>query len=721
MQQFRSRLQRWFSPVTVGLRRQRSSATPTETLECRILPAINIVYDYTYDTGNFFTAERRVVMEAAARLFEDAFSDSLAAITPSGSNSWSASFTNPTTGSSVSLTNPTIPANQIRIYLGARTLTGSTVGFASTGYSWSGTLAWGNAVQYRGQSAVSTETAPWGGSITFNSSTSWHSGLTTTGLTGSLTDLYSVAVHEIAHIMGIAAGHPAWAANINGSGNFVGPNALAVAGAGGIPTTGGHFADGTTSDGQEVAMAPAHLTGNRHHMTSYDWAAMDDIGWTLTFNEAAAAPKTGHLTVRVVNSGGTAVSGATVALTSVSGSGTANLSSGSTDSFGLFSTFVTGGDWDISVNGQVLQRVSMAGLGQQLQLVDSPPPPPPVARDDIFGWDSVTGQWRIGQSDGSSFGNRVSTAWSPSAGWTMLSGDFNGDGRTDVAGLAATGHWYVGLSDGTNFVTSFWLRWGAVATTGWKNFLVGDFNNDGRDDIAAQSAAGDWWVALSTGTSFTTSNWGRWSGSWTKFVTGDFNGDGRADIAGLDTAGGWHFGLSSGTAFPQTRAGTWNATAGWTDIQVGDFNGDGRSDIFGRTASGFWYIARSNGTSITNVLGVRWTQGETWLDVNVADFDGDGRADVAGRDSQGFWNVALSDGTKLINTSWGRWNAAVNWVVVVGDFNGDGRADIAGRNPNDGRWWVAVAQPNFRFVTSLFGNWGTTSSNILFNRSRDVA
>jgi hypothetical protein len=107
--------------------------------------------------------------------------------------------------------------------------------------------------------------------------------------------------------------------------------------------------------------------------------------------------------------------------------------------------------------------------------------------------------------------------------------------------------------------------------------------------------------------------------------------------------------------------------------------------------------------------------------VNVADFDGDGRADVAGRDSQGFWNVALSDGTKLINTSWGRWNAAVNWVVVVGDFNGDGRADIAGRNPNDGRWWVAVAQPNFRFVTSLFGNWGTTSSNILFNRSRDVA
>src|SRR5436309_936926 len=70
--------------------------------------AITIRFDYTYDTNSFFSGanvDRRNYLEAAAQVFTSTITDSLLAITPGGSNTFTAKFSNPSTGSQVSLSN----------------------------------------------------------------------------------------------------------------------------------------------------------------------------------------------------------------------------------------------------------------------------------------------------------------------------------------------------------------------------------------------------------------------------------------------------------------------------------------------------------------------------------------------------------------------------------------------------------------------------------------
>src|SRR5712692_4076305 len=126
-----------------------------------------------------------------------------------------------------------------------------------------------------------------------------------------------------------------------------------------------------------------------------------------------------------------------------------------------------------------------------------------------------------------------------SASWTFAeAGDFNGDGKADIARRdLSTGQWWVGLSTGSSFTTSLWATWSPNVT--WVDVQVGDFNGDGKADIAGRYlATGQWWVGLSTGSSFDTSLWTTWNPNvtWGPVLVGDFNGDGKADIAGFYAA-----------------------------------------------------------------------------------------------------------------------------------------------------------------------------------------
>jgi len=70
-------------------------------------------------------------------------------------------------------------------------------------------------------------------------------------------------------------------------------------------------------------------------------------------------------------------------------------------------------------------------------------------------------------------------------------------------------------------------RWGGSGYT-----FVGDFNGDGKDDIASASG-GSIYLKLGSSSGFsskTISVDNRWGGSGYTFV-GDFNGDGKDDIA----------------------------------------------------------------------------------------------------------------------------------------------------------------------------------------------
>src|SRR5215207_1497427 len=123
-----------------------------EALEAREVPAVLLQIDYTYDTGFFRNnADARAVIERVASELGNSLNANLAAITPGGSNGWTATFYNPATGAEVSIANPTIAANTLKIYVGGRVIPGDEGGFGGAGgYILSGSTAWNNATLTRG-------------------------------------------------------------------------------------------------------------------------------------------------------------------------------------------------------------------------------------------------------------------------------------------------------------------------------------------------------------------------------------------------------------------------------------------------------------------------------------------------------------------------------------------------------------------------------------------
>lgn len=324
-------------------------------------------------------------------------------------------------------------------------------------------------------------------------------------------------------------------------------------------------------------------------------------------------------------------------------------------------------------------------------------------------------------------GGRWISNWARGTSWQPLVGDFNGDGKDDIAArFASTGDWQVALSDQLQFKPAagsgagHWLQPWAVGTQ-WVPF-VGDFDGDGKDDIAVWfPATGDWQVALSDGTRFVTSDGsggGHWLQPWATGLDwipliGDFNGDGKDDIAVWHPAtGNWQVALSNGTHFVATPAAdggdwlnNWAQGREWVPL-VGDFDGDGMDDIaVWHPNTGSWQVALSTGSGFAVSQGgggnhwiIPWAVGREWVPL-VGDFDGDGKDDIAvWHPATGDWQVALSEGYRFVPAPGAggghwltRWGQGVTPVPMVGDFNGDGKDDIALWYPASGNWEVALS------------------------------
>lgn len=251
-----------------------------------------IQFDYSLDTGGFFAdASRKALLETAATALTSRLGDTLSAITPGGDNNWSISLHHPGTGNSTSVSNPTIPANTLIIYAGGMDLPPNVLGQGGPGgFSGSGTSDFYQAASTRGQTgAPATEFGPWGGSITFDTPSNWYfdTDVTSVDVPSGRPDFYSVAVHELAHVLGIGTS-TSWNNKVSG-GNFTGANSVAAHG-GNVPVNAGgdHWAEGTTSTlpgtltSQEAAMDPSITLGSRKFMTTLDFAGLADVGWTVT-------------------------------------------------------------------------------------------------------------------------------------------------------------------------------------------------------------------------------------------------------------------------------------------------------------------------------------------------------------------------------------------------------------------------------------------------------
>ncbi len=289
-----------------------------------------------------------------------------------------------------------------------------------------------------------------------------------------------------------------------------------------------------------------------------------------------------------------------------------------------------------------------------------------------------------------------------------LAGDFNGDGKADLAKAMNDGNGGtnidVHISNGNNAFSI--QRWSTNQGGFWdtQQWLAGDFNGDGKTDLAKTMNDGNGGtnidVHISNGNN--AFNLQRWAtnqgGFWDtqQWLAGDFNGDGKADLAKAmnNGNGGTNIDvhISNGdNAFNLQRWAT-NQGGFWDTQQwlAGDFDGDGKADLAKAMNDGNGgtnidvHISNGNNTFslqrwATNQGGFWDTQ--QWL---AGDFDGDGKADLAKAMNNGInltnIDIHLSKSNNTFHI--GRWATGQGgfWDTQqwsTGDFNGNGKTDLA--------------------------------------------
>ncbi|MFJ6820686.1 FG-GAP-like repeat-containing protein [Streptomyces niveus] len=345
---------------------------------------------------------------------------------------------------------------------------------------------------------------------------------------------------------------------------------------------------------------------------------------------------------------------------------------------------------------------------------------------------------------------------------TAIRHDYNADGRSDMGDWYdyADGHdaihSFLTNSDGT--FKAPMTGWTVGPDQWWvKNMkrVTGDFNGDGISDVAAFYGYDDGSVAFFTWPgkgdgSFDKpfSSWGS-SGSWnfdrTTLYSGDFNGDGRDDIgAWYDYADGhdalWTFaanvkgGFGSPLSSWSSPSGSWNTAA--DKPAIGDFNGDGRDDlaVFHTYADGsekFWTFNTAPTGAFKNPVG-SWTS-TGWGDwerttIHAGDFDGDGRDDIAAWydyvDGHDAVHVFRSGATGAFGSPDEAWNTPIGTMwrdhmkIVTGDYNGDGRDDLGalyGYDTGEVRafTWTATAAGK---LNNPVGSWLAATGSWTFSR-----
>ena len=301
---------------------------------------------------------------------------------------------------------------------------------------------------------------------------------------------------------------------------------------------------------------------------------------------------------------------------------------------------------------------------------------------------------------------------------TPYVGDFDGDRDTDIVTFTrqnplATGDVYVALSEGTRFgPATKWHDWFAVSTD--EQVVIGDYDGDGKDDIATWlgTTTRQVYVALSTGRGMSRET------VWTNSIgvspadileAGDVNGDTMDDLVlFVRTRGQVYVALSDGTTFrPPTLWHGFFAISTHERPRVADVDGDGRADIAtfatdSPTAFGDVYVALSDGARFVDRDAVpnSSTKWQDWFairqseQIRIGDHNGDGKDDF-------FTFLPLPWGQCYTSLSLGNamgpselWPETVlsdaNDVPFAGDANGDGRADVIVFARSQGKVYVSL-------------------------------
>lgn len=297
-------------------------------------------------------------------------------------------------------------------------------------------------------------------------------------------------------------------------------------------------------------------------------------------------------------------------------------------------------------------------------------------------------------SSGSVRAQRMTLGLSPEVpvhGWFGLEGeaialaDVDGDEVDDLVTclVAGSGDIWVALGDGVGGYGRS-ARW-ATGRTPKQTVAWGDVDGDGDDDLIAftQKDSADVLVSLSTRSGLgPATKWHEWfAPAGESPRVGDFNGDGRADIATFLTSGAVFVATSTGAAFSGWGVRWASGFSGVGDVVgTGDFDGDGEDDIVAVTAGTPTRIkiARSNGSSafgaamtwVTSVAGGRGAHAPLFGDMN-----GDGLGDIAFFIGDQLV-VYASTGTGLVREAWSTRQPVAGHTFRLGRADRDDKRDL---------------------------------------------
>jgi hypothetical protein len=296
---------------------------------------------------------------------------------------------------------------------------------------------------------------------------------------------------------------------------------------------------------------------------------------------------------------------------------------------------------------------------------------------------------------------------------SVTAGDFDRDGKLDLAAAAGSGKIAVVLQDPLE--RSIW-KLGPPAQAGLTSFHVraADLDGDGADDVLVADPGSSAYILRSkSGGTFEAAvplkeaRGSRWT------AAGDWNADGELDLASANWnqrdvflyvgAGGGAF------TFLENHALDGEPHA----IEDFDFDGDGRKDLVAAiNPSGAVLLKGRGDGGFETGSALAGLGGGCHRYMATGDFNGDGLGDMLA--SCGVW-ISLGDGR--FRKADGVINSAM--AGAVGDFNRDGAEDVAFPVPSQGaRVEVYAGKGDGGFLPPV--NFGPTGVNPSFLIGRDL-